>query len=149
MANYYFYPPTAEPQFYNYYLLSSIYQNIINTFNQYQSKYNLNVKTKTNKDIMEKLEKIKSLEREISTSLVNDELKKKLQIASVGIIDPDRIPDEALPALLEKHSNLLGLTSNYNRNVKELADTLYKINDVLIKKSSPMYFPVQAPIIFN
>ena len=145
MANYYIYPP-VDPQFHNYNLLSSIYQGILNTFDQYQPVYKLRVKSSINQDIINKLNNIKTLENDITNALVNAELKNKLQVASRGQIDPDRIPDEVLPELLKKHSNLLGLTSTYNNNVKELADMLTKINNVLIDRSGPISMSVSVPL---
>lgn len=145
MSTYYYYP-VADPQFHNYDILAGIYQNLLNTFNQYQPTYNLQVKSTINQDIVDKLANIKKLEQEITDSLVNAELKEKLRVASRGVIDPNRIPDEALPVLLQKHSNLLGLTSTYNNRVKELTDTLSKINNVLIDGSSYIAGPISVSL---
>ena len=129
--------PSSYTPFYGYGMLSGIYNNILNTFEQYPTTYNLRFKTESNKDIQDKLRQIEVLEKEIAEALVNSNIKERLKIASSGVIDPNRIPDKNLPEFLKKHSNLLGLSSNYNHKVKELSETLKEINDVLIKKSGP------------
>lgn len=145
MATYYYYP-VPNPQFHYYDMMYGIYQNMINTFNQYPQIYNLRIKSSIDSNIMDKLNSIKLLEQQLTEALINKSLKEKLQSASGGIIDPSRIPDEALPELLNKHANLLGLTSTYNDKVKELSDTFAKINKILIDRSAPLSVSVRVPI---
>lgn len=144
-----------NPQYYNLYgysLLSQIYKNLIDTLTKYPDIYNLKLKEEKNKDILEKLEKLKQLEKEIIEELENAKLKQYLQISSKGYIDPDRIPDKDLPAVLEKHSNLLNLTTKYNTNVLNLVNILRTMNNVLTEKlKHPKYklsmsinYPIQT-----
>ena len=124
---------------YGYNLLSNIYGNIIETLGRYPS-YNLDITSTTEQSIRNKLVKLRSLEEEIKEAIKNAELKQYLQSASRGIIDPARIPDDKLPQILQKHSNLLGLTTTYNAKVMNLANMLQKINDVLVYRSgNPKY----------
>lgn len=143
MAVYYYL--TNTPQFYSYDLLSGIYQNIRNTFDQYQPMYRLGVKTESDASIQKDLEQIKVLEKKIADTYANNALKQKLQLASNGKIDPNRIPDAALPELLQKQSSLLGLTSTYNEKVKDLSDTLNQINSILIERGTPLSISINAP----
>lgn len=131
----------TQPQFYNYDMLYGIYSNLNTAFNQYPN-INLQFKAATNAQIIEKLDKIKQLEKEIAEAYANEELKQKLSIASKGYIDPNRIPDEALPALLAKHANLLGLSRTYTDQLQALIDMFYKVNDVLIGRSGQLVGPV-------
>jgi len=126
---------------YGYNLLYDIYGNILDTLNKYPTD-NLKIKSNTVQNIQKKFEKLKSLEQEIKEALQNEEIKRKLQIASRGQIDPYRIPDDKdkILALLQKHSNLLGLTTTYNSKVMNLSNMLQRINDVLVDRhGDPKY----------
>ena len=131
MSTFYYQPYPLTRQLYSYDMLSNIYQNILNTFNYYQPTYKQTIKKPVQQDIANKLENIRQLEKEIVESLVKADLKQQLYVASKGYVDVNKVPDKDLPGILAKHSNLLGLTSTYNSQVKDLADMLKKINDVL------------------
>ena len=150
---YYPYSIGTQPLDYNIYnsyngydMLSSINQDINNLFDQYQPIYQVKLKSKLSDEIMSKLETLKLLEAEIADSLVNAKVKNDLQRASRGAIDASRIPDAALPEILEKHSNLLNLSTKHNDKVKDITETLKKINDALIKKSIPMSMSLSYPL---
>jgi DNA repair ATPase RecN len=165
MSTYYY--PTIDPtiisepinqqynNLYGYNLLSQIYKNLINTVTQYSTGYNLKFKQDKNLEIQEKLERLQQLEKEIQDELNNAELKRYLQVASRGYIDPSRIPDKNLPEVLEKHANLLNLTTKYNTKVLNLANILKTMNNVLAEKTSrPNYglnmsvnYPVYTPYV--
>lgn len=159
MATYYY--PTIDnlsnsvnteqvfPSYYNLYghnLLSQIYNNLDNTLTNYSDQYNLKMRFEKNQEIIEKLDKLKKLEQEINLEIQNAELKKYLQNASRGIIDSKRIPDENLPEILEKHSNLLNLTTKYNSKVIDLANILKTVNNVLYDKVTPEKYALNMSI---
>ncbi|XWV26270.1 hypothetical protein QJ857_gp0805 [Tupanvirus soda lake] len=155
MSNYYYYPAVSpdvsvyvpvvnvDDQSYNnlygYSMLSQIYENILNAITNYPFSYNFKIKDNINTEIKNKLERLKKAEDDLRDALKNEQLKKQLQTASRGYIDPDRIPDKYLPSVLEKHSNLLGLTNTYNTKVKNLVNILQKINDVVYEKTGGQY----------
>ena len=132
-SNYYDY------NLYGYDMLSQIYANLINTIDTYPYGYNFRINSGINQEIKNKLERLKKAEEDLRDSLKNAELKKQLQIASRGYIDPNRIPDKYLPGILEKHSNLLGLTNTYNSKVNNLVNILQTINDVVYQKTNGQY----------
>lgn len=122
--------PSISYNLYGYNLLSQIYDNISKTVNRNPSYYDLNKHPR----LKEKIEKLEKLEKDIYDSLKNEALREELRVASKGYINVDIIPDEALPGILEKHSNLLGLTNKYNSKVTKLVDQLQSINNELIGK---------------
>jgi hypothetical protein len=137
-----YYPITLNPDYnnlYGYDMLSQIYANLLNTIDTYPYGYNFRIKPDINQEIKNKLDRLKKAEDDLRDALENAELKKQLQVASRGYIDPNRIPDKYLPAILEKHSNLLGLTGTYNSKVRNLVNILQKINDVVYEKTDGQY----------
>jgi hypothetical protein len=140
MSVYYYPSISSDTNTYGYDMLSQIYKNLIEAMTSSKSlSNNIRLKDTTNEEIKTKLEKLKQAESDLNDAIKNAELKKQLQIASNGIIDPNKIPDKYLPEILDKHSNLLGLTSTYNTRVKNLVDILQKINDVIKEKSGGQY----------
>jgi DNA repair ATPase RecN len=144
--------PIDNYNLYGYETLSQIYQNLIDAMTK-SSQTNIKLKAATEQEIRNKFERLKDAENELNDALKNAEIKKQLQIASKGIIDPDKIPDEALSTILEKHSNLLGLTKKYNTKVKNLADILEIINGVIAEKTGNQYgvsvklnYPTYVPL---
>ncbi len=136
MNQYYYYP--IDYNLYGYTTLSQIYQNLIDATTN-STETNLRLKTATDKEIRDKLERLKKSETELADAIKNAELKNRLAVASRGMIDPDKIPDDALASVLEKHSNLLGLTKTYNSKVKNLADILQVINKIVAEKTNGRY----------
>lgn len=129
-------PLTVESYIYTpYAILSEIYEKQLDTLSKYKEIYNLQLKEETRKTIQEKLDKIKALENELSEIINNEKLKRDLQIASKGYIDPSKIPDEYLKDILSKHSNLLGLTSTYSNKISNLVNALQKINSILAERT--------------
>jgi len=118
-------PYYSDNNLYGYNLLAKIYGNILEA-NKYQPTYNLSP------DIRNKLDRLKTLEQEINDALKNAERKQELQIASYGQIDPNIIPNAYFSNVLNKHENLLGITSDYNTQFLDLTNTLQKINRELI-----------------
>lgn len=121
---------------YGHDLLSQIYQSLANVVSNYPDTHGLQFRSDKQQKIIDKLREIKQLEEEIAKEYQNAELKRYLQVASRGYIDPNRIPDKNLPQVLEKHSNLLGLTSQYNSKILELSNILEQINNALRTKTS-------------
>lgn len=115
---------------YGYALLNQIYQNIENLLAKYPTYYDLNQQPA----LKEKLAKLEALEKDIYNTINIQAQKEYLRTASQGYINVDAIPDAALPAVLEKHANLLGLTNKYNMQVSNLANSLEAINNSIIGK---------------
>lgn len=97
---------------------------------------NIRLSPKTVEEIKKRLENLKLLEEQIRISIRNMIERNALYNASYGKINAYAIPDKDLPAILAKHSNLLGLTSSYNKKAINLVDILKTISNALLIKLS-------------
>lgn len=129
-------PTTYSDSLYGYDMLSDIYKSIIGAVAG-STNYGNTIRISSNIDqqINTKLQNLMAAENELREAIKNTELKRRLQYASNGQIDPNRIPDEYLPGILQKHANLLGLTTNYNDQVRNIVNILMTLNDTLNQRT--------------
>lgn len=117
----------------SYEFFFDIYRMLIETMEQIQnSKIRLSANSRSKID--EKLNGLKKLEDQIYRELKVLTEENALYKASYGYINAYDIPPENLPAIIQKHSNILGLTSRYNRKAINLIDVLNTISNALLTK---------------
>lgn len=125
------YSPLNSNSSYEYFF--DIYKMLLETMEQIQnSKIRLSDKSRTK--INEKLNELKVLEDQIYAKLKILTEQNALYRASYGYINAYEIPAANMPAIIQKHSNLLGLTSRYNRKAINLIDILNTISNALLTK---------------
>lgn len=108
-------------------MLYTIYDDLMSTF----PKYEIKIGDMTNQRIRSKLETIKQLENEIA-AMNPQEIKKQLQIASHGVIDPNRIRDDEIFDVYTKHANILDKMKIYHRKTYHLSDILGAFGDAIL-----------------
>ncbi|QGR53903.1 hypothetical protein [Moumouvirus maliensis] len=119
---------------YGYALFSQIYQDLLETMKSMQGDRRISLSTHTQDQINEKLENFKRAEEALRESIVKTIERNKLYQASRGYINPLNIPADKLPAVLAKHSNLLQLSSAYNKKAINLIDLFKTISEAIISK---------------
>ena len=111
-------------------LFTNIYGDIISGIGS--SNLDLQLTDTARDKIVAQLEVVKKSEESLQDAIRKSYKRNELLRASNGYVDIDRVSDKNLEKVLEKHSNLLDLTSKYNSDSKKLADTLKKIS-VMVK----------------
>jgi hypothetical protein len=135
---------------YGYKFFDSLFQDLINSMKSMQSGKRIKLKPETQEKIRTSLRKLKDLEDELQREMINLIKRNQLFRASKGYIDAFGIPDENLPAILEKHSNLLGLSNAYNRRASNLIDIYQAIIQVILERlQDKSSYPYKYPISMN
>lgn len=118
-----------------YVMFDQIYKDLISTIKQAAAKTKLSSTTQDN--IQQKLERFKETEEALRKSLINLIERNKLYKASQGYINPYTENEEQFEALLKKHSNLLQLSSTYNKKAINLIDVFQTIANAVLSKTTP------------
>lgn len=119
-----------------YAMFDQIYKDLISTMKQASMKTKLSSTTQDN--IQQKLERFKETEEALRKSLINLIERNRLYKASQGYINPYTENDEQFEALLKKHSNLLQLSSTYNKKAINLIDVFQTIANAVLSKTNPV-----------
>ncbi|MEM0354135.1 MAG: hypothetical protein QXW79_01000 [Thermoplasmata archaeon] len=118
---------------YGYKFFGQIYSDLENMMKGLTRSMRLSSETKKNID--EKLSKIKVLEEELWNNI--NSLIKWYEVfrVSQGNVDISGIPESDLPAILEKHSNLLQLSTAYNKRAINLIELFKTIAEAVLRKA--------------
>nr|QZX43172.1 insulysin insulin degrading enzyme [Mimivirus sp.] len=119
---------------YGYTLFNQIYVDLLETMRSMQGDRKINLSEHTKEQISEKLENFKRAEDALRESVVRTIERNKLYQASRGYINPFNVPSDKLPAVLAKHSNLLHLSSAYNKKAINLIDLFKTISEAIMSK---------------
>ena len=133
---------------YAYDLYSSIYGNLLNTMSTYPNIRNIQIKDDLKSALQEKLNKLQQAEKELKDVLANQVIKNQLLTNSYGYVNPYQVPDSSLPILLDKHNNLLRLSTAYNQRAINLANILSTMNKY-IKGSVERQGKAERPLTIN
>ena len=117
-----------------YVFFKQIYDEINGIMEQLKNQTKLTIGSKSATDISAKLDKYKQTEEEIRKMLLNLVKRYQLYQASRGYVDSFRQNDKDFETILNKHSNLLGLTSAYNRRSNNLIDILQTVISTVLRK---------------
>jgi len=127
---------------YGYSLFKTIFENLIQTMSHMVSgNKNIKLRESNVQTIEDKLERFKLLEKKLNEELIELIEKNKLYQASHGLINPftNQITDgelskSELAALMEKHSNLLKLSTTYKQKTNNMIDILTTIIRAMLDK---------------
>lgn len=117
---------------YGYELFANIYDYLKSSMNELKTKMKL--KSTTDQNISKKLETFKNAEEELRKSLLNLIERNQLYRASQGFINTYDMDDDNFKKVLEKHSNLLNISSAYNRKARNLIDLFQTIAKAITDK---------------
>lgn len=118
-------------------MMYEIYKDLQKTMEQMREKRQgkgVKIAGDTDRKISAHLATFKKLEKELREEFAREIQKNKLYYASRGYIDVDRLSDEELKKVIDKHSNLLGLSAAYNRKAINLIDIFKTIADAMLDK---------------
>ncbi len=118
---------------YGYNLFEQIYKDLTGTLNSLQDR-KIKLSPDTQNRIEQKLSNFKKLEDELRKSMVNIIEKNKLYQASRGYVNAYIVPDDKLAEVITKHSNLLNLSSAYNRRSINLIDLFQTLTRAILGK---------------
>jgi hypothetical protein len=119
---------------YGYEMFKNLYDYLMGNMKNLKETCNLDLSSKSKTDIENKLAKFKVCESELRESMAKLIQRRKLYAASNGAIDAFNIPDENLKEVLAKHSNLLNLTTAYNKRAANLIDVFQAIVKATLSK---------------
>lgn len=120
--------------YYGYTMFNQLYQDLISTMDSLVGK-KIRISGDSKSGIELKLENFRKLEEEIRHAISSMIEKKKLQQASRGYIDPEKIKtDDELAAVFAKHSNLLRMSAAYNKKATNLIDYFRTITEAILGK---------------
>lgn len=117
---------------YGYELFKDIFDYLKTSMSGLQTRMKL--KSTTEQNISNKLEKFRVAEEELRKSLINLIERNQLYKASQGFINAYDMDDENFKKVLEKHSNLLNISSAYNRKARNLIDLFQTIAKAVTDK---------------
>lgn len=133
MAEFTFFPPVLvdqENNISNTAMISAIYRDIAQTFGHVPLSNQVQLSNNTHTSIQNKILHLEKLEKELKEEFKKQQLKQELLRASHGHIDLSNVSDDDIPEVLEKHSNLIGMISGYNKQTQDILNILQQINDV-------------------
>lgn len=119
---------------YGYILFNEIYLDLGRIMVQLSKNRNIRLGENTRMAIESKLQQFKQLEEEIRKSLIGLIERNKLYQASRGYVNAYDIPNENLPDVLLKHSNILTLSAAYNKLGIKLINLFQTISSALSGK---------------
>jgi len=121
---------------YGYMLFDQIFKDLTDIGNDRMgSSKRVKLSDKSYQDIQAKLAKFKNLEVEIRKALANTIERNKLYQNSHGYINPYDVENgNQLKALLAKHSNLMNLSTAYNKKAINLIDLFQTITKAILGK---------------
>jgi hypothetical protein len=126
---------------YGYKLFDQIYKDLSETMVGMTGDRKLKLTYNTQKNILGKLENFRKTEEELRKSLVGLIKRNQLYQASRGYVNPysaaledDNGGNNRFAAVLAKHSNLLHLSSSYNKKAVNLIDLFQTITKAILGK---------------
>ena len=119
---------------YGYQLFDQIYKDLTETMLSMTGARKLKLTSNTEANINRKLENFKKTEEELRKSLVNLIRKNQLYQASHGYVNPYDLSGNNLASVLAKHSNLLALSSSYNKKAVNLIDLFQTMTKAILGK---------------
>lgn len=119
---------------YGYQVFNDIYNDLKNTMRNLVGKERMKLTEKSESKIQQKLENFRATEEALVKSLQNLIEKNKLYQASNGHINPYVEDERQYAAILAKHSNLLNLSSAYNKRAVNLIDMFQTISNAILDK---------------
>lgn len=131
-------------ELYGYKLFNDIYQNILQMMGSFgtskgcPSRKKIKFSDRTKNSIQAALEGLKEAEQNAIKSISNLVERNKLYQASNGYIDAYNIPEENLPAILAKQSNLLKAGYNFNKKASNIIDVFQTSIAALISKMNEL-----------
>lgn len=120
---------------FGYDMFYQIYQDLVNTMKSMKGDRKIGLTYDTQQNIQGKLDTFKTTEETLRKSLIGLIERNKLYQASRGYINPyDIVDDNKYAATLAKHSNLLNLSSAYNKKAINLIDLFQTIAKAVLGK---------------
>lgn len=119
---------------YGYNMFKDIYNSLEDVMNSASEKRKIKLSLKSKDEIEKKLESLKNVETEIRKSIFNMIERTRLYKSSYGRVNSYAVSDEDLPKLLEKHSNLMNLTSTYNKKSVGIINLLQALTTAVLGK---------------
>lgn len=118
-------------------LLYEIYKNIVKELEELNkiSNKKLQLSPKTYAQLERKLEKLKDAEKELKKEYRDMYQKLKLHVASNGMIDINRINDQNVNEILNKHSAFFDLAGNFRSRAAEITDALQAITSAIMTRA--------------
>ncbi len=128
-------------QTYGYKIFQDIYNELVSTMTNMEKNNRIKLTPKSTAEINDKFERFRQTEEELRKSLASMIKRNELYRASHGYVNPyvdiiskDMLSDNKLQGLLSKHSNLLKLSSTYNKKASNLIDILLTISKAILTK---------------